>query len=76
MKKIIMCLFGVVLGVSSVALAAQPDTDIASANYVDNKVATCVRTDSTANQQLEGTYVIVQNKGILNVPTPDLPQAE
>lgn len=46
---------------------------IASAQYVQNSVATKVDTSSTANQTMAGNYTV---SGSFKVPTPPLPNPE
>lgn len=47
--------------------------DIASAQYVQDSVATKVDTSSTANQTMSGNYTV---SGSFKVPTPPLPSPE
>ncbi len=49
------------------------DITVATAQYVQESVATRVDTSATANQTMEGNYTV---SGTLVVPTPPLPTAE
>ena len=47
--------------------------NVASAQYVQESVATKVDTSANANQTMAGTYTV---SGTLMVPTPPLPSAD
>ena len=65
-----MLVLVVVLMMPCASLAA---TAVASAQYVQNSVATKVDTSANANQTMAGSYTV---SGSFRVPTPPLPSPE